>query len=381
MVEDAQKIVWFIRARHVPLALFRKHAAIHAKGLSLLSPGAIRFATNFLMVSKVFDVKEALKQTVTDVEWDTYVRTLSNTQRKPIWTQPRKLRRLIGDDSKFWQSCANYCTVMKAAVVALKEFDGKQPCMSNVYMIMRALRHHVAALHNTPFNMPNDLMEPFEVSLRNREALVASDLHYAGALLNPHLIKDMELRDDQHVMAGLMRVFQRLTDTVEEFQAVKVEFNLYFHTMSPYCGEHVWSSIGVKEVPHLWWFTSVSVGKLLPRIVRRILAQVVSSSSCERNWSSYSFVHSKAQNRLLPSRVEDLVYVYTNLRVLNQNVPFTDKAATEWYKQTFVSEDSDSEGPMELFYDYDDVSDFDTPNMSINDENTQERLEEQDRLQ
>jgi hypothetical protein len=171
-------------------------------------------------------------------------------------------------------------------------------------------------------------------------------------------------------MAELMRVFQRLTDTAEEFQAVKAEFNLYFHTMSPYCGEHVWSSMGMKEVPHLCWFTSGSVGKFLPRIARRILAQVVSSSSCERNWSSYSFVHSKARNRLLPPRAEDLVYVYTNLRVLNQNVPFTDEAATKWYKQTVVSEDSDSEGPMDLFDDYDDVSDFDTPNMSIDDENT-----------
>jgi hypothetical protein len=167
--------------------------------------------------------------------------------------QAWELRRLIlGDDSEFWQSCANYCTVMKAAVVALKEFDGKQPCMGNVYMIIRALHHHVAALYSAPFNMPIDLVEPFEVALKNREALVASDLHYAGALLNLHLIKDMELRDDQNAMAGLMRVFQRLTDIVEEFQAVKAEFNLYFHTMSPYCGEHVWSSMGVKEVPHLW---------------------------------------------------------------------------------------------------------------------------------
>jgi hypothetical protein len=79
VVEDAQKIIRFIRARHVPLALFRKHATIHAKGLSLLSPSATRFATNFLMVARVLDVKEALKQTVTDVEWDTYVRTLSDT--------------------------------------------------------------------------------------------------------------------------------------------------------------------------------------------------------------------------------------------------------------------------------------------------------------
>jgi hypothetical protein len=185
VVEDTQKIVRFIKACHVPLALFCKHAAVHAKGLSLLSLGATRFATNFLMVARVLDVKEALEQTVTDVEWDTYVRTLFDTQRKPVRTQARELRRLIlGDDSEFWQSCANYYTVIKAAVAALKEFDGKQPCMDNVYMIMRALRHHVAALCNAPFNMPNDLVEPLEVVLRNKKALVASDLHYAGALLN-----------------------------------------------------------------------------------------------------------------------------------------------------------------------------------------------------
>ena len=157
-------------------------------------------------------------------------------------------------------------------MAALKEFDEKQPCMGNIYMIMRALRHHVAALHNAPFNMPSNLVEPFEVALRNKEAVVASDFHYASVFLNPHLIKDMELRDDQNAMAGLMKIFQKLIDTTEEFHAVKAEFNLYFHTMSPYYGDHVWSSTGVKEVPHLWWFTSGSVGKMLPRIAWRILA-------------------------------------------------------------------------------------------------------------
>jgi hypothetical protein len=122
---------------------------------------------------------------------------------------------------------------MKAEVAVLKEFDGKKPCMGNVYIIIRALRHHVAALYNAPFNMLDHLVEPLEVALRNGEAMVANNLYYAGALLNPHFIKDMELRDDQHVMAGLMRVFQRLTDTAEEFQAMKAEFNLYFHTLSP----------------------------------------------------------------------------------------------------------------------------------------------------
>ena len=89
--------------------------------------------------------------------------------------------------------------------------------MGNIYIIMRTLCHHVAALYNAPFNMPSDLVEPLEVALRNKEAMVASDLHYAGILLNPDVIKDMELCDDQHVMPGLMRVFQRFTDTTEEF--------------------------------------------------------------------------------------------------------------------------------------------------------------------
>jgi hypothetical protein len=73
----------------------------------------------------------------------------------------------------------------------------------------------------------------------------------------------MDLCDDQHAMAGSMRVFQKLSDTDKEFQAVKIQFNFYFHTLSPYCRDHVWSPMGVKEVAHVWWFISGSIGKLL----------------------------------------------------------------------------------------------------------------------
>jgi hypothetical protein len=94
----------------------------------------------------------------------------------------------------------------KAEVDALKEFNGKQPCMGNIYIIMRALSHHFAALRNAPFNMPGHFLKPLEVALKNKKTLVASDFHYAGAILNPNLIKGMEFCDDQHAMAGLMRV-------------------------------------------------------------------------------------------------------------------------------------------------------------------------------
>ena len=63
-----------------------------------MSPGATRFVTNFLMVARVLDMKEALKQTITDVEWGTYVRILFNMQRKPIRTQEWMMRKLILDN-------------------------------------------------------------------------------------------------------------------------------------------------------------------------------------------------------------------------------------------------------------------------------------------
>jgi hypothetical protein len=46
-----------------------------------------------------------------------------------------------------------------------------------------------------------------------------------GILLNPHLIQDLELREDQDAMAGLMKVFKRLSNTDKDFKVVKVEFN------------------------------------------------------------------------------------------------------------------------------------------------------------
>ena len=72
VVEDAQKIIKFIRLHHVFLALFYKHVAILAQRWSLLNPGTTQFSTNFFMVARLFDMKEALKQTMIGIEWDVH---------------------------------------------------------------------------------------------------------------------------------------------------------------------------------------------------------------------------------------------------------------------------------------------------------------------
>ena len=38
----------------------------------------------------------------------------------------------------------------------------------------------------------------------------------------------------------------------------------------------------------------------------------------ERNWSTYSFIHSVSRNALTPERAQDLVFTHSNLRLLSR---------------------------------------------------------------
>jgi hypothetical protein len=84
---------------------------------------------------------------------------------------------------------------MKAVVARLKEFNGKQFCMGNIYMVKRALHHYMAALYNALFNMLSHLLDPLQIALIKRQDMIFTNLHYVGALLNLHFIQHLELEE------------------------------------------------------------------------------------------------------------------------------------------------------------------------------------------
>jgi hypothetical protein len=80
--------------------------------------------------------------------------------------------------------------------------------------------------------------------------LILIDHHNNGVLLNPYFIEDLGLRDDQDVMAGLMRMFYKFFDTNKDYQAVKVEFNQNFHTLLP------WKTMSLLPIQLLFFITA-----------------------------------------------------------------------------------------------------------------------------
>ncbi|CAL5329930.1 unnamed protein product [Camellia sinensis] len=61
----------------------------------------------------------------------------------------------------------------------------------------------------------------------------------------------------------------------------------------------------------------------------RVLNQTTSSSNCERNWSTFSLIHTKTRNRLKYKKLNKLVYVYYNMTLKIKHVTQKSQDDTE----------------------------------------------------
>ena len=79
--------------------------------------------------------------------------------------------------------------------------------------------------------------------------------------------------------------------------------------------EAVWVN-AAKMPPEAWYEMYVKPWHPeLAMVGMRVLSQVISASSCERNWSAHGHIHTKIRNKLGPETTEKLVYVYSNSKM------------------------------------------------------------------
>ncbi|GMJ08549.1 hypothetical protein like AT5G33406 [Hibiscus trionum] len=63
------------------------------------------------------------------------------------------------------------------------------------------------------------------------------------------------------------------------------------------------------------WINYGCYAPQLQRITIKVLSQPTSSSNCERNWSTFSLIHTKKRNMLKHKKIQKLVYVHYNMRL------------------------------------------------------------------
>ena len=91
-----------------------------------------------------------------------------------------------------------------------------------------------------------------------------------------------------------------------------------FSTSLDYFNEpHVMNAREYDE-PLSWWANYGASTPLLQNLAFKLLSQSSSSSCCERNWRTYSFIQSIKRNKMTSTTVEDLVFVYSSFRLLSR---------------------------------------------------------------
>jgi hypothetical protein len=99
-----------------------------------------------------------------------------------------------------------------------------------------------------------------------------------------------------NVKEALNIVLQKTTITPTTYALTLKDFANFVESQGPFFDTPLVKDLDL--LPHDWWDLTKVNGCTLALIAHRILAQVCSASSCEQNWSSYSFIHSKIQNQL-----------------------------------------------------------------------------------
>lgn len=128
-----------------------------------------------------------------------------------------------------------------------------------------------------------------------------------GSRKKPHL--------DPKVLFGFMKAWDKLVLDEEETAMVQKHLSNYMLSIGPF------GSMPQLEIERIflleWWNMYGGATPLLQTLALRVLSQVVNTSSAERCWISYSFIHNTKRNMLNLDRVESLVYVHYNLRLLS----------------------------------------------------------------
>jgi hypothetical protein len=179
VVAEAKAVVKFITNHHQSQALFRGKPT-----LDLLKLGDTRFATNFIMLDRMLEVREALQELVVRREWREW-NEKSNHSDDGDEVRDYVLR------SKFWKNLEEVLALTKGTVALQQECDRGVPIAGKVYVVMFNCGQELEALRDdTSEYYPG--IKVFAQKYAQVHAIwekcwemLHSDTHVAGYVLDP----------------------------------------------------------------------------------------------------------------------------------------------------------------------------------------------------
>ena len=167
--------------------------------------------------------------------------------------------------------------------------------------------------------------------------ILNTPLHMAAFALNPKWYAQLGGRglpcDDPEVLDGFTRAIDKMY-SAQNASTLRAQFLDFTNLRGPNLGKpqaRLDRVVLAQRDPIGWWTWHGRDTPELKILASRLLSQVASSSTAERNWSTYSYIHSIKRNRLTSKRAEKLVTVHHALRLADRQTPeYRQTPALRW---------------------------------------------------
>ncbi|GAU35525.1 hypothetical protein TSUD_155560 [Trifolium subterraneum] len=319
VVRDVSFIKTYIMTHSMALAIFNEFST-----LKLLSIGETRFASMLVMLKRIKLLKIALQTMVISDKWSTY--------REDNQGRAAHVKELILNDV-WWDKIDYILSFTNPIYEMLRICDTDASTLHLVYEMwdsmianVRAVIYRHEGIETTETSNVSPFYDVVDRILNSRWGKSCTPLHCLAHSLNPRYYSDVWLTEAPNRVPPHQdpEISNERNKCLKRYFPLSDERNKVYHEFAQFssCSGDFASFDSIEGRYKLdaksWWVTHGSSTRFIQKIALKLLVQPCSSSCSERNWSTYSFIHSMKRNKMDPKRAEDLVYVHTNLRLLSR---------------------------------------------------------------
>lgn len=245
----------------------------------LVRAGKTRFATCYLNLKRIKELKDKLRAMFISQEW---------TSSK--WAKEAKGKRIseVILSTQFWNNVTYILIAMGPLVKTLRLVDGEQkPSMGYIYEAMDRAKEAIAE----GFKQNQSKYMPLYKIIDERwDSQLHRPLHAAGHFLNPAIYYDnTDIEFDDEIQSGFFKCVGRLV--LDKNDRIKITKELHsYKTAENNFGIELAVATRKTKAPAEWWRLFGSSTPTLQQLAIKILSLTCSSCGCERNWSVFEQV-------------------------------------------------------------------------------------------
>ncbi|KAI6696425.1 hypothetical protein NL676_016544 [Syzygium grande] len=301
-ISQAQTISKFIYNNAMMMDLMKRFTG----GQELIRTGITKSISNFLSLQSILKQKSKLKHMFNSPEY---------SMNSSYSNKPQSISCIaIVEDNEFWRAVEESVAISEPFLRVLREVSGGKPAVGSIYELMTRAKESI----RTYYIMDESKCKVFlDIVDRNWRDQLHSPLHSAAAFLNPSIQYNPEIKFLGSIKEDFFKVLEKLLPAPDMRRDITNQIFTFTRAKGMF-GCSLAMEARETVAPGLWWEQYGDSAPALQRVAIRILSQVCSTFTFERNWSAFQQIHSEKRNKIDKETMNDLVYINSNLKLARQ---------------------------------------------------------------